>query len=149
MKHPAVRSKTSLFLMEMIISLLILSLTSCICVQIFGEARSLRERARQWNHVQELLVTAGEFLEGSSGTSEEYLALFPEGIEKDGHLYYYYDRFFESSSQENARYTMDLLFSRGKRQKSVIVSFYKKEELFFSQEITFPLFGNGKEALHP
>lgn len=47
-------SKSTLFLMEMILSILILSLTCTACVQIFAAARNNREKARQYNHIQEL-----------------------------------------------------------------------------------------------
>ena len=49
-------SKSTLFLMEMILSILILSLTCTACVQIFAAARNNREKARQYNHIQELTV---------------------------------------------------------------------------------------------
>ena len=45
-------SGTSLFLMEMILALLFLSLSSAACIQIFAAARKSRLQAEQWNQIQ-------------------------------------------------------------------------------------------------
>ena len=149
MKKLTSHSKTSLFLMEMIISLLILSLTACICVQIFAKAKSAREQAREWNHIQELTVTAGEFLEGSNGSPEEFLSLYPEGYSEEGSLLYYYDSQWNTSSESDSRYCMELIFSQEPKEKTVSLSFYEKEELLFQKNISFPLFSAREEALTP
>lgn len=70
-------SKSTLFLMEMILSILILSLTCTACVQIFAAARNNREKARQYNHIQELTVCAEEVLEGWDGRNETFTDLLP------------------------------------------------------------------------
>ena len=49
MKESRHNSGTSLFLMEMILALLFLSLSSAACIQIFAAARKNRLQAEQWN----------------------------------------------------------------------------------------------------
>ena len=78
------RSGSSLFLMEMILALLFLSLSSAACIQIFAAARKSRLQAEQWNQIQALTTSVGEVLEGTDGTDEQILSLLPGGIKK-GH----------------------------------------------------------------
>ena len=52
MKKTQHNSGTSLFLMEMILALLFLSLSSTACIQIFVAARKNRIQAEQWNQIQ-------------------------------------------------------------------------------------------------
>ena len=67
MKKITTHSKSSLFLMEMILSILILALTCTACIRIFAAAKTQRKEARELNHIQELVTSAGETLEGWDG----------------------------------------------------------------------------------
>ena len=60
MKKSRHNSGTSLFLMEMILTLLFLSLSSAACIQIFAAARKSRLQAEQWNQIQALTTSVGE-----------------------------------------------------------------------------------------
>ena len=78
MKKSQHNSSTSLFLMEMILELLFLSLCSAACIQIFAAARKNRIQAEQWNQIQALTTSVGEALEGSNGSPKQLLALLPD-----------------------------------------------------------------------
>lgn len=139
MKHITSHSKSSLFLMEIIFSLLILSLSACICVQLFANAKLTRKQAREWNHIQELTVTAGEFLEGTSG---EFL-----DSTEDEFLLYYDDQWNPVSSAELPwTYCMKLKFSFEPRKKTVYLRFFENTALLYEQEIAFPVFTKESEV---
>ena len=69
-------SRSSLFLMEMILSILILALTCTACVRIFAAAKTQRQEARELNHIQELATCAGEALEGWDGELSSFSQIF-------------------------------------------------------------------------
>ena len=69
-------SRSSLFLMEMILSILILALTCTACVRIFAAAKKQRQEARELNHIQELATCAGEALEGWDGELSSFSQIF-------------------------------------------------------------------------
>ena len=69
-------SRSSLFLMEMILSILILALTCTACVRIFAAAKTQRQKARELNHIQELVTCAGEVLEGWDGELSSFSQIF-------------------------------------------------------------------------
>ncbi|MFR3265246.1 MAG: hypothetical protein ACLTQN_04710 [Blautia massiliensis (ex Durand et al. 2017)] len=108
MKESRHNSGTSLFLMEMILALLFLSLSSAACIQIFAAARKNRLQAEQWNQIQALTTSVGEILEGTDGTDEQFLSLLPGGIKKNTNLIWYYDRNWQSCSSGEAACEMIL-----------------------------------------
>ena len=69
-------SRSSLFLMEMILSILIMALTCTACVRIFAAAKTQRQEARELNHTQELATCAGEALEGWDGELSSFSQIF-------------------------------------------------------------------------
>ena len=69
-------SRSSLFLMEMILSILILALTCTACVRIFAAAKTQRQEARELNHTQELATCSGEALEGWDGELSSFSQIF-------------------------------------------------------------------------
>lgn len=144
MRRLSSHSKSSLFLMEMIFSLLILSISASICIQIFASASSSREQAREYNHIREWNVTVGEFLEGSDGTAAEFLTLFPDGNLEGDTIRYYFDRDWKTTDA-SARYCVELSFASDTRKKQIAYSCYKEQELLYQQELSFPLFTFGKE----
>lgn len=79
MKKITTHSKSGLFLMEMIFVLLFLGLTCGVCVRLFAASYTARLKAREMDHIQELVTSAGEILEGTDGTAQSFLALMPEG----------------------------------------------------------------------
>lgn len=83
MRKLKTHSKSGLFLMEMIVSLLFLALTVSVCIRIFAASWANETKARNLNHIQELTVKAGEILEGTDGSAEQFLALMPDGTVTD------------------------------------------------------------------
>ena len=57
MKKTARHSKNSLFLMEMVMVLLFLSLSGAACVRIFATARENRIQTQEWIHIQSLTTS--------------------------------------------------------------------------------------------
>lgn len=144
MKKINTHSKTSLFLMEMIFVLLFLGLACGVCVQLFASSYTYRTKAREYNHIQELLTSVGEILEGTDGTAETFCTIFPDGISEGQTLHYYYDKNWATVSEEEAVYQMTLDFSKTEEKKSVKAAFTKlssqKEwQELYQLTITYPV----------
>ena len=97
-------SRNSLFLMELILAICFLSLTSVTCVRLFAAAFRDREKARELNHAQELLTSFGEALEGWDGAFSSLEELFPDFTPQDGRLCASYSRSWKSVSPDEAFY---------------------------------------------
>ncbi|MDC7289004.1 hypothetical protein NXH76_14430 [Blautia schinkii] len=140
-------SKTGLFLMEMILSLLILSLAGAACIQVFASAYKSRVKARELNHIQELTTTVGEILEGSDGEPRTILSLLPDGTEENGVLKYYYNSSWQACLPAESCYQMHLVLSASTGEKGGILSFYDSaENELYKLSIRFPQIGEGAAA---
>ena len=150
MKKSQHNSSTSLFLMEMILALLFLSLCSAACIQIFAAARKNRIQAEQWNQIQALTTSVGETLEGSNGSPKQLLALLPDGTQTDNSLIWYYDHSWQNCSRDEADYEMVFVLSTTSSEKSGELSFRNIPEntLLYQITLNFPDCGNGKEEIH-
>lgn len=149
MKESRHNSGTSLFLMEMILALLFLSLSSAACIQIFAAARKNRLQAEQWNQIQALTTSVGEVLEGTDGTDEQILSLLPGGIKKDTSLIWYYNRNWQSCSSGEAACEM-ILETDISSEKSGELSFQQLSNGNELYRITlrFPVDDYRREAVH-
>lgn len=149
MKKSRHNSGTSLFLMEMILTLLFLSLSSAACIQIFAAARKSRLQAEQWNQIQALTTSVGEVLEGTDGTDEQILSLLPGGIKKDTSLIWYYNRNWQSCSSGEAACEM-ILETDISSEKSGELSFQQLSNGNELYRITlrFPVDDYRREAVH-
>lgn len=149
MKKSRHNSGTSLFLMEMILTLLFLSLSSAACIQIFAAARKSRLQAEQWNQIQALTTSVGEVLEGTDGTDEQILSLLPGGIKKDTSLIWYYNRNWQSCSSGEAACEM-ILETDISSEKSGELSFRQLSNGSELYRITlrFPVDDYRREAVH-
>lgn len=159
------RSKSSLFLMEMILSLLFFALACSICVQIGAYSYHARHEARVLNHMQELSVTAAEVLEGWEGTTADYAALLGEmGYLPEikpvqlyqgegnptGIVALYFDRAFNPCPGEEALWELLICLRRGDYDKALWGTLYEENEeggftpLDLSFETAFPLRRKGR-----
>lgn len=157
MRKITTHSKSSLFLMEMIFSLLFLALVSAICVRIFAASYQNRRQAREWNHIQELVTSAGEILEGSDGTADAFLTFLPNGEKNEKSLSYYYDKRWNPCARENALYRMTVTLTPSAKEKTAAVAFFRTDagtfaeaseagELLYRLDLHFPGPDFGKEA---
>ena len=76
MKKSQHNSSTSLFLMEMILALLFLSLCSAACIQIFAAARKNRIQAEQWNQIQALTTSVEKHWKAAMDLPNSFLLFF-------------------------------------------------------------------------
>lgn len=137
--------------MEMIFVLLFLGLTCGVCVRLFAASYMARVQAREDSHIQELITSAGEILEGTDGTVQNFLALMPDGVADQDSICYYFDRHWQNTSEESAVYKMRLVCSASDKVKEVQVIFEKlqnanEETSLYTQTIRFPVFSTKEEA---
>ena len=129
---------SSLFLMEMILALLFLSLSCAACIQIFAAARSNRIRAEQLNQIQTLTTSVGEALEGTDGSADEILELIPDGVQEDPDINWYYD---------SAVYVMTFTPDTSSQEKSGTLTFCRTSDNteLYQISLRFPACDFGKE----
>lgn len=77
------RSRSSLFLMELILVILFFAVAGSICVQIFVKAHLLSQSASDLNRALNLAQSAAAGLDASGGSLKDLAVQFPEGTLAD------------------------------------------------------------------
>lgn len=139
-------SRSSLFLMEMLISLVIFALACTACVKIFAFAKLSRQQAREWNHIQELTSNTGEFLEGWDKNPDSFLTFFPEGLKQEDSYNYYYDTAWKSCPPDKAYYKMNVYLICKDRKKTARLYFSTiSGNTLYETELSFPDLASDRE----
>ncbi|MDO5136194.1 MAG: hypothetical protein Q4D55_09085 [Eubacteriales bacterium] len=147
MRKLTTHSRSSLFLMEMIISILFLSLSCSVCIRIFFISHTNQQRARELNHIQALSTSAGEVLEGTDGSMEAFLKAFPGGEKEDASLCYYYAADWEPCSADEFSYRLEVRFSSSSPLKEAELLFSDRQgQELYRLPLAFWAPGPGKEA---
>lgn len=147
MKKLQHNSGNSLFLMEMILALLFLSLSCAACIQVFAAARSNRLRAQQLNQIQALTTSMGEALEGTDGSNGQILSLLPNGSRKSADLVWYYDATWQNCEDSESAYEMVFTPATSSQEKSGSLTFYRTTDHkeLYQINLSFPAYSEEKE----
>lgn len=71
-------SKSGIFLMELILSILFFSIAAAVCVKLFVTSHNLSDRSVKLNEAVAMAENIAEAFYGSNGEKEAFMALFPE-----------------------------------------------------------------------
>ena len=147
MKKLQHNSGNSLFLMEMILALLFLSLSCAACIQVFAAARSNRLRAQQLNQIQALTTSMGEALEGTDGSNGQILSLLPNGSRKSADLVWHYDAAWQNCEDSESAYEMVFTPATSSQEKSGSLTFYRTTDHkeLYQINLSFPAYSEEKE----
>lgn len=103
------RSRTSLFLMEMIVTVLFFSLASAVCVQCFVNAHVMGRETQELNHAVAIATGYAEVMRGTDGDIDSIIAIYPEAIKGDDSFFeVFYGEDFLPCEAENAKYVGDV-----------------------------------------
>lgn len=134
------KSRTSLVLMELIITILLFSISSAVCVDLFVQAHIITNKTEELNHAVEKTQSIAEVFRISDGTINSILPLFDNAV-TDGNSYIqiYYDSAFTATTvQTNAAYMCNIKL-KGKKQLSYLTIQFirlKDQNEIYSLDVT-------------
>lgn len=104
-----VKSKTSLFLMELIITILLFAVCGAICMRLFAAAHSLSNETRELNNAVACAQGYAEVMRGTDGSIESMMDMYP-GAAKGGDDFFevFYDGDFNRCEYGDAKYACDV-----------------------------------------
>lgn len=99
-------SRSSLFLMEMILAILFFSLASAVCIQLFAKSHTLSKLTINQNHALIQTQNLAEGFLAAEGDLEEISSLFPlsDFDEKSNSITLYFDDNWSPVETENAAF---------------------------------------------
>ncbi|MCR5268475.1 MAG: hypothetical protein K6E16_08160 [Lachnospiraceae bacterium] len=102
------KSKTSLFLMELIIVILFFSIASAVCMQLFAKSHTIGKQTQELNHAVAIAQSYAEVMRGTDGSMESILAAFPDAVAEDNYFEVFYDEQFQVCAPDKAAYVSDV-----------------------------------------
>lgn len=103
------KSRTSLVLMELVITILFFSLASAVCVQLFVRAHLIAKETKKLNEAISITQSIAEVMNGTDGSLRSIKEYFASANGDDDYFVIYYDENFkETDDYENAYYAADV-----------------------------------------
>ncbi len=102
------KSKTALFLMELIIVILFFSMASAVCMQLFARSHVISKQTKELNHAVAIAQSYAEVMRGTDGSMTSVLEAFPDAIVEDNYFEVFYDEHFQVCDPSAASYVSDV-----------------------------------------
>lgn len=118
------KSRTSLVLMELIITILFFSLASAVCVQLFVQSHLTTKDTKKLNFAVSISQSIAEVMRGTDGSLEDIQTYFPKAIGDDDYFVLYYDEEFnETDNVDLAKYAADVTVSSVSKLYNMDITF--------------------------
>lgn len=102
-------SKSSLFLIEMLIIILFLAIASALCVQVFVASHGRSLGARELSMAESLAGGAADLIRGSDdGSVPDFSVYYPEGTLTEDGARIYYDADWKPCGRAHSAYCMEI-----------------------------------------
>ena len=106
------KSKTSLFLMELIITILLFAACGAVCVRLFVTSYVMTQDTVELNEAVSIAQGFAEVMRGTDGDIESVLEHYPSAVRGgDGFFEVFYDEDFNVCEFSNASYVSDVTMS--------------------------------------
>lgn len=101
-------TQSSLFLIELMISVLFFALGSAVCIQVFVKAYTINEDARRLSFASLQASNAASALKYTNGSTEAMKEYFPQITEDENGLSVYYDKAFQECPKSDCFFSMHI-----------------------------------------
>lgn len=118
-----IHSKSSIFLMELIIAILFFSIASAICMQLFVKAHVLSKNTKELNNAVIICESLAEAFRGTDGDFNEFVALYENCTTTKSSMTLYYDKNFNHCDEVSSYYYAKILYQSDNNQKQVEISY--------------------------
>lgn len=105
-------SQASLFLMELMISILFFSISSAVCIQLFVKAHTINQTTEDKSNATLIAQDICEYFHYSNGDKQEILSYYWDYEETEEAVLLYFTESGTPCSKIGARYTATLTFER-------------------------------------
>lgn len=124
------KSKTSLVLMELIITILFFSIASAVCVQLFVKSHLLTKETDELNNAVGICQSIAEVMNGTDGSLYEIKPYFPSAEGEDNYFVIYYDDSFKPTLDvDNYTYFADVTVTSVGKLSTMDINFIKHSDM--------------------
>lgn len=116
------RSKSSLFLIELVIVILVFSLSAAVCLRLFFQSRQISDQSRNISEASLAVQSVADIYKGSNGDFNK-TADFLKGTIADDTISFYYDSVWERVEQKgDASFVVELEKTKEEHRECVITA---------------------------
>lgn len=106
------RSRTSLFLMEFVITVFLFAVCGAVCVKLFVRTQTLEKDTYELNHAVMCAQGFAEVMRGTDGDMESIIMMYPEAVKgSDTYFEVFYDKNFQRCEYAQAVYCGEVTLS--------------------------------------
>ncbi|MDD3278461.1 MAG: hypothetical protein PHG16_06210 [Lachnospiraceae bacterium] len=116
------KQHSGLFLIELMISILFFALAAALCLQLFAKASLKSTQSTRLTHAVLLAESAAAAVEGGSDSAEALADYFPSSTVTAKTLTVYYDKDWQPTAPEEAKYLLQITYEDGSASKDVMVT---------------------------
>lgn len=103
------KSKSSLFLMELILTVLLFAICSAICMKLFAASHQLGVKTWELNKSVATAQSFAEVMRGTNGSIDEIIKMYPSAVKSDDSYFeVFYDADFNECDFHEAVYVSDV-----------------------------------------
>ncbi|MCR5421819.1 MAG: hypothetical protein K6E98_12540 [Lachnospiraceae bacterium] len=122
-------SKSSLFLIEILISTLVLSWGTAACVSCFTNAHTIGIKTKELNHAVAIATGYAEVMRGTNGDIDSIINIYPEAIKGDETYFsVFYNEDFEPCDITDAKYIGDVTLTPNGAIQNMHIKIAKLED---------------------
>ncbi len=122
-------SRSSLFLMEMIVTILFFSLAAAVCVKCFVSAHVMGKETYELNHAIAIATGYAEVMRGTDGDIDSIMEVFPDAVKgDDSYIMVFYDDKFEACDSDKAVYAGDITLTPNGAVQNMCVKIIRVED---------------------
>ncbi len=123
--------KSSIFLLEIMLNILFFAIVATICVQLFFKAHTLSQKAQTLHHAVTTCASIAEIYQSEQNGKEMVLSFFPNAIELDSTILFYFDKNYVPCNEIDSSYRAVLEYENFNHTAKI--SFFQKgstEEIY-------------------
>lgn len=134
------KSRASLFLIELILAILFFSLGSAICIRIFTQAALVSRSAADLSFASSQVSSAASVIRSSDDPAQCVESFFPGARVDENSFSVFYDSDRTLCSEENAVYTMEIVYSISDDFGTGYICMTGSEgEILYDLELNYPV----------
>lgn len=128
-------SKSSLFLLELMLNLLFFAVLVTICLQLFLKAHNLSKDTTLLHRAVTACNSIAEVYQSNLGVEDMLLTIFPEALNLNDTILIYFDSNFTACSEFESTYRA--ILSKNEGSDTVNIRFLRREGTTIIYELTF------------
>lgn len=128
-----VKSKTSLFLMELILTIAIFAVASAICMQLFVKSREYSHDSYDLDNASIICQNIHELIQGNNGKLDYLKQQYC--MDNQGNIYF--DKYFQLCKKDQSSYKAQVKCQYQERSMDIQVHIYKDNECIYKRKMNY------------